>query len=87
MYKMKENIKSRVVHLIGSLSDHHKGPRSVRGFCTANGINYKSLDNAFRSDSMGIGLIDSFKKAVPNLNMNWFIYGEGNVFFDPQTTQ
>lgn len=87
MDKMKENIKSRVVHLIWILAQLENGPKSVRGFCEANDINYKSLYNAFKTDSMGIGLIDMFKKAVPNLNMNWFIYGEGKVFFDPQTTQ
>lgn len=77
---MKENIKSRVIELLELLSIEKGAQITIRGFCLENGINYKSLYNAFKADSMGIALIDKFKEAVPYLNMNWFLYGEETVF-------
>lgn len=52
-------------------------PISVRAFCMEHDINYQVLHNSFKADRMGMGLVNSFKKAVPDLNMNWFLYGEG----------
>jgi hypothetical protein len=84
---MKENIKYRVVTLIQILALKRGRSLSIRSFCLEHEINYKSLHNAFKADSMGIGLVDKFKSAVPELNMNWFLYGEGKALIDPETTQ
>lgn len=81
---MEENLKSRVLRLLEVISEKESGKLSVRQFCVKNDINYKSLYNAFKMDSMGIGLIDRFKEAVPELNMNWFLYGEGDVLLSQQ---
>ena len=78
--KSNTDIKVRVIRLLEILSQENGEPVSIRKFCMDNDINYVSLFNCFKSDIMGMNLANSFKKAVPNLNMNWFLYGEGSEF-------
>lgn len=74
---MEANIKERVQQLIGILHNGDHGPNSIRAFCMGHGINYGALYNSFKQDAIGIKTVDAFKKAVPNLNINWFLYAEG----------
>lgn len=78
IHKMKSGIRNRIKALMQILG-HGESARSLRSFCHQHGINYVSVANSCTKDSMGIGLADAFKKAVPELNMNWFLYGEGPV--------
>ena len=77
---MKRELKNRVGKLVHELSKLDGGPKNIRAFCLGHGINYIALYNSFRSDSLILATVDAFKKAVPSLNMNWFLYGEGEVF-------
>ena len=74
---MEPNIKDRVLHLIQLLSANGNGHNSIRAFCMSHDINYGALYNSFKQDAIGIKTVDAFKKAVPNLNINWFLYAEG----------
>ncbi|UOY07757.1 hypothetical protein L0P88_04200 [Muricauda sp. SCSIO 64092] len=79
---MKRNLRERVGKLVHELHESGKGPKTVRAFCLLHGINYTALHNSFRIDSLSLATVDAFKKAVPQLNMNWFLYGEGEVFLE-----
>lgn len=73
-------MKKRVQRLIKELHRRGEGPGSLRAFCLGHDINYGSLSNAIANGSLGIQTVHAFKRAVPDLNMNWFLYGEGPVF-------
>ena len=83
---MKGDIRFRVLLLIKTLSNKEGRHISVRMFCLENDINYVTLYNVFKSDTLGMKLADAFKKAVPNLNMNWFLYNEGHMFISEKLT-
>jgi hypothetical protein len=73
------SLKDRVKMLLALEQKVSDDNVRIRPFCTEHGINYKSLFNAMKADVIGINLVHSFKKAIPELNLNWFIYGEGPV--------
>ena len=77
---MQNGIKSRVVELLGQVSLYTDKPISLRRFCMVHDINYGALNNALRNEALGIQTVNAFKRAIPELNMNWFLYGEGEVF-------
>ena len=83
---MKSGIKERVLKLLEELSVVEKRRIKVRTFCLEHDINYVSLFNGFKNDVIGMNLADAFKKAIPDLNMNWFLYGEGDVFISQEFT-
>ena len=70
---MAPGIKNRITILINMVY----GPKSVRAFCLDHHINYVSLHNAFKADAIGIQTVDALKKAIPELNVNWLLYAEG----------
>ena len=77
---LRRDLKEKVLEVLAGLSEKGRGSYSIRSFCLEHDINYVALFNSFKNNSISLATLDAIKKAVPDLNMNWFLYGEGEVF-------
>lgn len=60
----------------------------VKSFTDDFGVNYAQWSNYIRGDqNLGIKIIDFLVEKFPNLNMNWLLKDEGEMFATKQLPQ
>lgn len=77
--------KGRVVALIEHYRKAKEYPEKswLKGFCADNSLNYNQWHTLLKSDKgVGIKIIDILVNIFPNVNLNWLLKGEGEMFTD-----
>lgn len=81
----------RIIEHYGEIKGYPKKSH-LKGFTDDFGVNYAQWSNYTRGDqNLGIKIIDFLVEKFPNLNMNWLLKDEGDMFVNnsalPQLTE
>lgn len=74
------NIRKKIQELVYEYGQERGHNVSLREFCRLESINYTSINNAMQKQMIGLGLVNQLKQVFPLLNVNWFLYNEGDIW-------